>query len=663
MPLTRRQFLGRTVLAAGATLCPALLRAEPADLATRTAAARRRFARVAAFINQSHPALRAKIVAAADEAMRGLLLLPGSSGLSSVGSPPDWLTPRHQDEEFLWGLNRMMHWKTLLQAHALTGDERYAAKVAAELDDWIARTQPPSFRHADGRPNPEIGTNAGPPPWRQLEVGIRMFDSWPVVFEQLAGTAHLPPARLARLAGSVAQHGESLALLSPLLWPDADHNHYFMEMLGLLAIGVYFPELEPAWADQALHELQRCVRKQFTADGGHIEACPTYHNVCVVLLARYLVLAEAAGRPLPAETRALAAASAGQTLHSVRPTGLIVPWGDSTRSNQVEAALWLYRTTGELDTLQHLAGLMGEAQVQAHATPHLWDIDDPAALFAQLGRPPGPQPLVRFDRGNDQVMARTAWRRDALSVFFSCHSPLVPGSGHQHIDLGGFDFTALGRTLVADPGVFTYREDADRKLFKSAEYHSVLTIDDRGPFEYLSRWRYSPQQAGRVTVVHAAPGLVRVDSFHRNYAPAVCRRTLALVDGRLLVVIDSVEDIAPASTVQIYFHLDSLKVAWDQAANRGLTDDPEVRLALYTSGGLHGELLAGRISESPDTDRPSTRLRLGDAGGAAHRVYATVLVPFRAGSALAPVTELVASPGTRTCTFRQADRQFSVPFA
>jgi hypothetical protein len=651
MPLTRRQFLGRTALAAGATLCPALLLAEPAGLVARTAAARRRFARVAVFINQSHPALRAKIIAAADEAMRGMLLLPGSSGLSSVGSPPDWLTPQHRDEEFLWSLNRMMHWKTLLQAHALTGDERYAVKVAAELDDWIARTQPPSFRHADGRPNPEIGTNAGPPPWRELEVGIRMFDSWPVVFEQLAGTAHLPPERLARLAGSVAQHGESLSLLSPLLWPEADHNHYFMEMLGLLAIGVYFPELKPAWTDQALRELQRCVQKQFTADGGHIEACPTYHNVCVVLLARYLALAEAAGRPLPAEIRALAAASAGQTLHSVRPTGLIVPWGDSTRSNQVEGALWLYRTTGELDVLQHLAGLMGVAQVQAHATPHLWDIDDPAALFAQIGRAPQVQPLVRFDRGNDQVMARTSWHRDALSVFFSCHSPLVPGSGHQHIDLGGFDFTAFGRTLVADPGVFTYREGADRKLFKSAEYHSVLTIDGRSPFEYISRWRYSPQQEGRVTAVHEAPGLVRMDSFHHNYAPAVCRRTLALVDGRLLVVIDSVEDIAPASTVQIYYHLDSLKVTWDQATNLALADDAEVKLALYTSGGFQGELLPGRISESPDTDRPSTRLKLSDEGGPARRVWLTVLAPWRAGEKRPEINDVVVSSDRRRCSF------------
>jgi len=671
-PLSRRRFCGRVAVLAGSAFCPDLLRAAAtptenpgAALARRTATARERYRRVAAFVNRAHPELRAKTVALAEEAMRGLLLLPGSSELSVVGDPPDWLTPQHNDEEYLWSLNRMMHWKTLLQAHALTGEERYAAKVAAELDDWIARTAPPPFRHPDGRPNPEIATNAGPPAWRALETGIRMFDSWPVVFEQLAGTAHLPPERLARLAASVAQHGEELSLLSPLLWPEADHNHYFMEMLGLLSIGVYFPELDaaPGWTDQAGRELERCVQNQFTADGGHVEACPSYHNLCVVLLARFLDLARAARRELPAALHALAAAAADQTLHSVRPTGLIVPWGDSTRSNQVEGALWAFRMTGDLGTLQHLTGFMGAERVRADCAPHLWDIDDPEAVFSQLSRRPRPRPLVRFDRGNDQVMMRTAWTADALSVFFSCHSPLLPGSGHQHVDLGGFDFTAFGRTLVADPGVFTYREGEERRRFKSAPYHSVLTVDGREPFEYLNRWRYSPQKEGRVTAVREQPGLVRIDSFHRNYEPAVCHRTLALVDNRLLVVIDTVTGLAPASTVQIYFHLDALDVAWDLARRRMHSGHEDVRLALHASAGLDCERLSGEISDRFDVARPSTRVKFSDAGGEARRTYLTVLAPWHAADREPEIAGLTVSPDQTRCSFVCDGREYGFEVA
>lgn len=657
MPLSRRRFLGQAALVTGAALCPGWLRGGAndggANLAKRTAAARQRYARVATFINESRPELRARTIASAEDAMRGLLFLPGSSQPSQVGSPPAWLVPQHNDEEFLWSLNRMMHWKTLLQAHALTGEGRYAAKVVAELDDWMATVPPPAIRAANGRPNPEVATNAGPPPWRALETGIRLFDSWPVVFEQLSGTGYLPPDRWQRLATSVAQHGGELALLSPLLWPEADHNHYFMEMLGLLGIGVYFPELPEAasWTDQALRELERCVGKQFTSDGGHIEACPTYHNVCVVLLARYLDLARAAGREPPAAVQQLTVATAGQTLHSVRPTGRIVPWGDSTRSNHVEAALWLYRTTGDTSGLQYFANLMGPANVEADCSPHLWDIDDPAALFTLIRAKPPACPLVRFDRGNDQVMARTSWRRNALSVFFSCHSPLVPGSGHQHIDLGGFDFTAYDKTLVADPGVFTYREDADRKAFKSAEYHSVLTIDGRGPFEYVSRWRYTPQKEGHVTAVRDEAGLVRIDSFHRNYEPAICRRSVALLDGKWLAVIDSVTGLAAASTVQIWFHLDSLKLTWNATEARARSEDDDVKFTLTASGGLRGELLPGRISEKPDTARPSTRLKLSDEGGAPRRTWLTVLAPWRAGDKEPEVTSVTVAADQSECSF------------
>src|SRR5690606_16757474 len=131
---SRRRFLERTALATGAVLAgrSGLAAAESAasidrfsaGLVARTQPARERFARVAAFITRVHPRSREQIIAAAEEAMRGELLLPGSRELSFVGNPPDWFTPRYGDEEYLWSLNRMMHWKTLVQAHALTGDAR-----------------------------------------------------------------------------------------------------------------------------------------------------------------------------------------------------------------------------------------------------------------------------------------------------------------------------------------------------------------------------------------------------------------------------------------------------------------------------------------------------------------------------------------------------------
>jgi hypothetical protein len=255
-------------------------------------------------------------------------------------------------------------------------------------------------------------------------------------------------------------------------------------------------------------------------------------------------------------------------------------------------------------------------------------------------------------------MARTAWSRDALSVFFSCHSPLTPGSGHQHIDLGGFDFVAYGKALVVDPGVFTYREGDDRRIFKSAQYHSVLTVDDREPFEYVSRWRYTPQQEGRVSGIEQEPGRVRIDSFHRNYSPVICRRALELVDDRWLVVIDAVDGLEPAATVQIYYHLDSTRVTWDPVSRSVLTNDEDVRSRLVCSSGLGCGLLAGRVSERFDVSRPSTRIRFSDTGGLRHRTYVTVLAAFRSGTQMPEVEPPLISTNQETCVFKAGGREY-----
>src|SRR5690606_33316102 len=105
------------------------------------------------------------LLAAADLAVRGELRLPGTGGKPAfVGNPPDWHRIANKDKEYLWGLNRMLHWIPLLQAYALSGEARYAEKVVTELDDWLERCPPPPLDapvKAYDRVNP----------WRMLEVG------------------------------------------------------------------------------------------------------------------------------------------------------------------------------------------------------------------------------------------------------------------------------------------------------------------------------------------------------------------------------------------------------------------------------------------------------------------------------------------------------------
>ena len=251
------------------------------------------------------PSEAANTLSEADRALAGLLVLPGTKGKPfDVGNPPRWHNNPLQDNEYVFTLNRMGHWSILLHAWRLSGRRVYAEKVANELDDWLRTCPRPPL--PDNLSADALTPYSATAPWRILEAGIRMNGAWPEAVEQLIDDPLLTPELLARLVISVHEHGEALATVSPRLWPRADHNHFLTESVGLLAISALLPELAEAgrWRDQAIRQLARCIRAQFVADGGQIEGCPHYHDICTIELCRALGLAKEAGARFPADTLA-----------------------------------------------------------------------------------------------------------------------------------------------------------------------------------------------------------------------------------------------------------------------------------------------------------------------------------------------------------------------
>ena len=226
---------------------------------------------------------------------------------------------------------------------------------------------------------------------------------------------------------------------------------------------------------------------------------------------------------------------------------------------------------------------------------------------------------------------RTDWSHAALSLFFACHMP-TSDSGHAHIDPMGFDFTALGRPLVVDPGRYCYRNDDDRRTFKTAAYHNSLMIDRADPYPFLASGRNGRPKEGNIRWVQEMDGLLAAEAEHRNYEPAIHRRAVAIVNGAFLLVLDEVRDLAPERTIQLYYHLDSPDVTWDADRRVASTDNAEVNVAIFTSPNVRGTLLEGWVSDFLDVARPSTRLLLEDAAPqtGTTRVYAAVIVPYRA---------------------------------
>lgn len=71
----------------------------------------------------------------AENAYKGLTILPGSPELHFIGNPVKWHENIYGDEEYTYQLNRMDHWRTMAEAYSFTGDERFAKKIIEEFSE------------------------------------------------------------------------------------------------------------------------------------------------------------------------------------------------------------------------------------------------------------------------------------------------------------------------------------------------------------------------------------------------------------------------------------------------------------------------------------------------------------------------------------------------
>ncbi|MBC8096843.1 MAG: heparinase II/III family protein, partial [Akkermansiaceae bacterium] len=180
---------------------------------------------------------------------------------------------------------------------------------------------------------------------------------------------------------------------------------------------------------------------------------------------------------------------------------------------------------------------------------------------------------------------------------------------------------------------------------------NTVTIDQRDPFAYISTWVFGSQQKGNIVALREGPGWQAAASEQENFAPAIHRRMVILLnEPPALVVVDAFEKLEPAQTVQLWFHLDSTKVTLDAKTGSAETNDPALaNLKVIGYPGLQLAAHPGRVSVKLDIAHPSTRVCFSDQGGPARRVYLTRLIPRAASASAWPSVEPTIEPST--CPF------------
>src|SRR5581483_2808514 len=196
-----------------------------------------------------------------------------------------------------------------------------------------------------------------------------------------------------------------------------------------------------AWRAHAIRELERGAAVQITDGGGQIEGCPHYHNVCLHYLSRAQELLPGAADAADGARFSDAYTERVQrgldySTYAFRPSGTGVPWGDSDADlRAVTASLHGGLAFGRWERFQRIARLAGRDATLGECLKSAWRIPDlPGWLDrfeALCAEPVAPLPTVRWHRSLGQVTMRTDWTRDALSLFFACHTP-TGDSAHAH---------------------------------------------------------------------------------------------------------------------------------------------------------------------------------------------------------------------------------------
>jgi hypothetical protein len=412
-----------------------------------------------------------------------------------LGDPPQWnrdpLTQRtpgtrrasaidYRDErvvgniKYLWEPNRHLHLPLLAQAHALTGDARYALAIQAQVDSWIEQC-------------PEgMGPNWVSP----LELGIRLIN-WSVAWQLLGGmrarifTTPEGAAFRDRWLDSIYRQARMIA--GNLSRFSSANNHLIGEAAGVYVAASTWP-LWPQmseWGERCRVILEEECHRQNAPDGGNREQAFAYQTFVLDFLLLAGLAARARGEDFSPIYWRRIEVMIDFLASMTNVAGKLPMVGDADDGYAVKLAAEP-GFSPHASLIATGAVLFGRADLAAKAgaldgkTATLFGVEAQRRL-AQLkirGRQ-GFKPRLQFAESGYYLMGTAFETPDEVRLLVDS-GPLgyLSIAAHGHADALSIVLNIGDREILVDPGTYAYHTDpAWRRYFRSTLAHNTVGID------------------------------------------------------------------------------------------------------------------------------------------------------------------------------------------
>jgi hypothetical protein len=474
-----------------------------------------------------------------------------------LGDPPQWnrdpLTQRaagdrrataidYRDErevgniKYLWEPNRHLHLPVLAQAHALTGDVRYANAIQAQIDSWIEQC-------------PE---GWGPNWISPLELGIRLIN-WSITWQLLGGMRSklfsTPEGEAFRDRWLDSIFRQTRLIAGNLSRYSSANNHLIGEAAGVYVAASTWP-LWPQiteWGERCRTILEEECHRQNAPDGGNREQAFAYQTFVLDFLLLAGLAARARGEDFsPVYWRRVEIMI--DFLASMTNVAGGLPMIGDADDGRVVGLATEPGFSAHISLIATGAVLFGRADLAAKAgaldgkTATLLGVEAARRLshLKQRARH-GFRPRLQFSESGYYLMGSGFDTPDEVRLLVDAGAlGYLSIAAHGHADALSFVLNIGDREILVDPGTYAYHTDpAWRRYFRGTLAHNTVGVDEQDQSVQAGNFMWTDHAKARCIEFETGAERQRFVGEHYGYQrfedPVVHRREI-ICDTRRQVI-------------------------------------------------------------------------------------------------------------------------------